>query len=1064
MGIPGLYGKYLAKIDPRRQSILRRSLPSKISSVSFDLNGTIHKARAQVFEPADKDPLFRKALADAGEDQLHLEIQVATGNLILEIVNSLNPHDVLILAVDGPAPLAKLQQQKARRERSAQHLSEASLFDTNAITPGTDFMRKMDSYLVRFIAQNRDKLPHKVIYSSHLVPGEGEHKIMDLIRQGELSNTEGAHIIIGLDADLIMLSLLAPLENIFLVRDTITDVIDIEAFKGHLKEANPKSRDPIDDFVVVAFLLGNDFLPKQPAMEELAETIELLMTTTRKIGGNLTLYNTDSQRREINWTAVGKLIAQLGAQEARLLFEASKRPNKYPSRHNEAATSNGKFLPGQYRESWYHGCLGTKGSPDAVRDILEIVKDYKPSKMDLKLFPASASTKISRLSPVTQDRIAEMSESYLKTMAWIYLYYREGTAKINQEWFYPFYYTPLLADVNLVTSTLPENFDFSGYEAFDGMFKFTALHQLVAVLPLKSKSLLPIELQPLMSPDSMLRDMYPAKFVEELDGKDRDPHGRDDSHKATAFVPLIDHNRIVDAMTQVQFRLDRMKLWLPAETIINQRSQADIKRVEAQRARGSSIRAPLGRGDFSRVGRGDFGSRGRGDFGSRGTSIRGRGSSIRAPLGVRELGRGGYIPKPVISPGQVYTPKNIESGSSKIIPQPEVLAKARLDPIGKDVLPAGFQFGKIRPVVKPSAIPTLIQPAIASPEEEQPKAVKPAVRPPVLPAVPSETETTVKPLVKPPVLPASSSSQNLPANRYFFPPKTTPAQLEKLLMAPASQYSTTRFADSLKIEQELRNILKEMNLRASNLTATDATANIGGDTMLFHRLGFKEITSFEIDSETCRLLKNNLKVLGMDDTVTVRCEDWIPQLKKVRQDVLFIDAPWGGPDYWKHENLELYLSGQSLKKISRTVLKNKLAKVLILKLPINYHDDKLRDEYQSKWDNQTLKIQRKDKTGVERVVFKVEFYYLKSSQAKESKAKPEAKSGTESKVKTTVKPAVRPPVLPPVPSSSKSESKTTVKPSVRPPVLPVIKPVVSAPEPSPKKTVKPPSRGRGKKL
>jgi 5'-3' exoribonuclease 2 len=147
------------------------------------------------------------------------------------------------MIIDGVAPRAKMNQQRARRFRAAQEKEEADekkeefrkmllgsqngrpdeseeteqpkkTWDSNVITPGTPFMRLLAQSLRYWVAYKLNTDPMwanmKVIISDATVPGEGEHKIMEFIRSQRRSqefDPNTRHVIYGLDADLIMLAL-----------------------------------------------------------------------------------------------------------------------------------------------------------------------------------------------------------------------------------------------------------------------------------------------------------------------------------------------------------------------------------------------------------------------------------------------------------------------------------------------------------------------------------------------------------------------------------------------------------------------------------------------------------------------------------------------------------------------------------------------------------------------------------------------------------------------------------------------------------------------------------------
>lgn len=159
------------------------------------------------------------------------------------LFHTIGPKQTFYMAIDGVAPRAKMNQQRARRFRTAmdaekalekairdgEEIPKGEPFDSNSITPGTEFMAKLTENLKYFI---HDKISNdsawsstSIILSGHEVPGEGEHKIMEYIRRMRAQpdyNANTRHCIYGLDADLIMLGLSTHDPHFALLREEVT--------------------------------------------------------------------------------------------------------------------------------------------------------------------------------------------------------------------------------------------------------------------------------------------------------------------------------------------------------------------------------------------------------------------------------------------------------------------------------------------------------------------------------------------------------------------------------------------------------------------------------------------------------------------------------------------------------------------------------------------------------------------------------------------------------------------------------------------------------------------------
>ena len=186
---------------------------------------------------------------------------------INELIQLVNPQKTIFIAIDGPAPKAKMVQQRTRRFKSS---FEEKPWDTNAITPGTKFMNTLNSELKSYYKDNK-----RFFYLILQEAGEGEHKILQYMKKHSKKDN---NVVYGLDADLIMLSLVSKIDRILLLRERteynfeeIDDeylFLDIDSLKKNITSLvkNVPKNIMINDYIFMCFLLGNDFIKNSPSL------------------------------------------------------------------------------------------------------------------------------------------------------------------------------------------------------------------------------------------------------------------------------------------------------------------------------------------------------------------------------------------------------------------------------------------------------------------------------------------------------------------------------------------------------------------------------------------------------------------------------------------------------------------------------------------------------------------------------------------------------------------------------------------------------------------------------
>lgn len=394
MGIPYFYYAIYRKYHNESKFVMRESEIGesvKVDHLFFDYNSLIHPCARKVISLENSvDSLVD--LTDTLEDRIIDECIVYT-RYIMSLIGARNVY----VMIDGVAPMAKIHQQRERRYKSWFFKADKSMWDTNKITPGTSFMEKLGQAL-------KERLSECVISGADQ-PGEGEHKMMKVI--GQLP-ANSRICIYGLDADLIMLSLLSERrDDIILLRDqtdgqsgevtyTYVDVGKlamalVNELRGQCVAVDKSVL--IWDFVVLCFLLGNDFLEHIPSLVIRENGVNVLIKAYQKWNnkGTSRLVNvmpTVSSpnhlgagavpSRVINIQMLTNIFGELASTEE-YFFKKVKKGVQWKETQDLGGIQNVVFLKDDYigyksnrdYKKRYYSYYGIKDTNVACRDYME---------------------------------------------------------------------------------------------------------------------------------------------------------------------------------------------------------------------------------------------------------------------------------------------------------------------------------------------------------------------------------------------------------------------------------------------------------------------------------------------------------------------------------------------------------------------------------------------------------------------------------------------------------------------------------------------------------------------
>lgn len=473
----------------------------------LDLNGIIHLSCQKIFKYGSfKSKCLLKKDNSEVKGEINYELVYKDVLESIEyLINIINPEE-LVLCIDGVAPISKQIQQRQRRFLTKVN---SNGFDSNCISPGTEFLYNLGLYLKLHIKSKMESkwLAVKTVhFMDSLVPGEGEHKLFDFLRSYKTFIVEKKYNIVvhGNDADLILLSLIASInlsENkLYILRDDILskkyNLICINIFKKNILKFTlnkPEIKENLKmyciyDFIILSFLVGNDFLPSIPLFNIYDGGLDLLMKY---------------------YFSQSLIITFMEQDKLKINFK--------------------NFIP------FFNHILNIV-NPNAIKHYKMRENTYPNKLLDIAIqkYTLSEATTVHYLKAYSlhHNITKKLIKLYLMEIEWILHYYVYGSLSIDWKTYYPSQYAPTPLNIlDYLKSNQKYTFELDVKCTYIDPF-----FQLLCILPPHSNNLLPYPLNKVLCKE--LKSFHPLKIEVDYDGKLNDWEG-------ICILPPLNYDKIL---------------------------------------------------------------------------------------------------------------------------------------------------------------------------------------------------------------------------------------------------------------------------------------------------------------------------------------------------------------------------------------------------------------------------------------------------------------------------------------------------------------------------------------
>lgn len=521
MGVPGFF---LWLVRRYKNKLVLKNIDNPVNELLIDANCMIHP---ECFKVLNDNPTWKNL------NELENKMLDQITNYLDFIIEFSKPTDLIYISIDGVAPIAKIKQQRSRRFKSyadsleinkikKRHNKTINNHWTNAsITPGTQFMYKITKKIQSHINESLVKWKEiagnqnlKVIFSSANSPGEGEHKILQYIKNKRFKK-DTTLTIYGLDADLIFLSLASQVKNIFLLREATqlnqgtagvnTGVVFnwvpinslrfviVELFKRSISKEYALSniQQIVRDFVFICYLLGNDFLPHLPSLDIYNDGLDNLIDVYSNCAlesESFGIVKVENKNATIDYDSLLQVLESLAVAEPEILQRDFLNKKTFDNTSYEDTSYEREFM--NYERLQYH-----------IDDPVKIGSDDSYKERYYKYYFGENYS------------IDDICQNYFDGLVWIGKYYFTECASWN--WYYKYDHAPFVSDLfdYLANKKLKECTFVKGEP-------LQPIMQLLCVLPPQYSFLVPKLYSKLMTSDkSPIKIMYPMEFKQDYINK-----------------------------------------------------------------------------------------------------------------------------------------------------------------------------------------------------------------------------------------------------------------------------------------------------------------------------------------------------------------------------------------------------------------------------------------------------------------------------------------------------------------------------------------------------------------